>query len=276
MIKAQEKKGLVFILGISSDIGWALARLYLQAGHKVVGTYRSRHFPASVPADPRLVLLACDVGDPQSIARCIAQYRRKVARPWDVFISAVGSMEPIGGFFKADLDAWEGAVRVNTLAQLRFLHGIYPFRRKKPGAHVAFFAGAGTNNAAANYSAYCASKIFLIKMCELLDDENKDLNVFIVGPGWVRTKIHEQTLKCPKTAPQNYKRTRQFMASGDAGTPYADIFACINWCVAQGRTVCGGRNFSVVHDAWRASGKELARALRADTNKFKLRRYKNT
>ena len=48
-------------------------------------------------------------------------------------------------------------------------------------------------------------------MCELLDDENKDLNVFIVGPGWVKTKIHNQVLDNPQGAGGSYQKVQDFL-----------------------------------------------------------------
>ena len=35
-------------------------------------------------------------------------------------------------------------------------------------------------------------------MCELIDDENKNLNCFIVGPGFTKTKTHFETIKAGK------------------------------------------------------------------------------
>jgi NAD(P)-dependent dehydrogenase (short-subunit alcohol dehydrogenase family) len=143
-------------------------------------------------------------------------------------------------------------------------------------SHVVFFAGGGTNNPFPSYSAYCVGKIALIKMCELLDDENPDLNVFILGTGWVRTKIHEQTLEAGALAGANLQKTRSFMDQGIQGTSHADIAAMIRWGIEQGRPVAGGRNFSVVHDAWNRDGPGLAAALSSDADKFKLRRHGNS
>ncbi len=61
-------------------------------------------------------------------------------------------------------------------------------------------AGGGTNNPFTNYSAYCVAKIALIKMTELLDDEEKKLNIFIIGPGFVRTRIHRK--RCVQGKPR--------------------------------------------------------------------------
>ena len=267
-------KGNVFILGIGSGIGEALARLYIKNGYSVTGTYRHAGSVKELSSVSGVRLLKCDVSSRASVKRCLDAYK-KSARPWNIFISCVGTMEPIGRFFDCDFDDWETSVAVNSLAQLRFLHGIYPFRHKRGVSHAVFFAGGGTNNPLPNYSAYCASKIMLIKMCELLDNENPDLNVFIVGPGWVRTRIHAQTLDSRSRAGGNYERTRKFLASNEPGTDLRDIYDCINWGIAEGKPVAGGRNFSVVHDPWRGKVTALARRLRGDQDKFKLRRFKN-
>jgi NAD(P)-dependent dehydrogenase (short-subunit alcohol dehydrogenase family) len=265
----------VFILGISSDIGKALAQRFVRDNCAVIGTYRNPGGIQDLSSQPATSLLRCNIEQADSVTEAINEYR-SLSRPWDIFISCAGTMEPIGGFFEGDFDTWEQSVLLNSTAQLRVLHALYPYRRPGQISHVAYFAGGGTNNPFTNYSAYCVSKIMLIKMCELLDDETKDLNVFIVGTGWVRTKMHTQTLNNQGTAGNNYQRTVEFIRSDNPGTSFDDIYNCINWCVTQGRAITGGRNFSVVHDPWRQGGENLARLLRDDVNKFKLRRFKNT
>jgi len=274
MANRKIKNKNIFILGVGSDIGAALAKYYINQGHQVFGTYRTASSIKSISASKNIHLFKCDLADKSGIKKCADKYKA-LGKPWEIFISCAGTMEPIGKFFKVDFDEWENSVIVNSTAQLRFLHELYPCRRKNSLDHVVFFAGGGTNNPFTNYSAYCVSKIMLIKMCELLDDENKDLNTFIIGPGWVRTKIHTETLQSRLAAGSSYGKTKQFLKSSAPGTDYQDIFDCINWCINQGRRVAGGRNFSVVYDAWQNKGKSLAGQLRADPDKFKLRRFKN-
>ena len=264
----------VFILGISSDIGYELSSFYCQEGYNVIGTYRNKNSFSDALQETKIDLIQCDINDLKSVKTAIKKYKSS-CMPWDIFISAVGVMDPIGNFFKCDFETWEQSVIANSIAQLRFLHGMYPFRCKGEMSHAVFFAGGGTNGAFTNYSAYCVSKIMLIKMCELLDDENDDLNVFIVGPGWVRTKIHNQTVNNSINAGINYQRTVEFLQSDIKGTSTRDIYDCINWCIEQGKLAASGRNFSVVHDQWRQGGKQLEAQLLSDKNKFKLRRFKN-
>lgn len=251
----------VFILSVSSDIGHALALAYLIDGYEVIGTYRNRELVADLSQQDRMQLLYCDIASRESIKQMIIAYG-DIAKPWDIFISCVGTLEPIGPFFSQDFNAWEKSVVTNSLAQLRVLHELRPYWRQGQLCHAAFFAGGGTNNSLPNYSSYASSKVFLIKMCELLDSENPDLNVFIVGPGFLQTKIH-----------RSHKLDFLNLKKGNAS--FKDIYDCINWCIAQGKEVAGGRNFSVVHDNWRNGGKLLKEQLLKDQNKFRLRRFRN-
>lgn len=264
----------IFILGINSDIGFRLAHEFNAEGEKVFGTYRQDDFPISVSDISGLTLFHCDITDKKSIHSTKEKFK-ELASPWDTFISCIGTMEPIGSFFECDYDDWENSVTINSLAQLRFLHNLYPLRQKKKISNVVFFAGGGTNNSFKNYSAYCISKIMLIKMCELIDDEYGDINVFIIGPGWVRTKMHNQTFRNSLSAGENYKKTVEFFNSSSEGTSSDDIYHCIKWCIAQGKSIAGGRNFSVVHDHWNDASMDLAEQLQRDDHMYKLRRYKN-
>lgn len=260
------------IVGASSDIGRELAVRYLAKGWEVWGTYRN---PAALPELPRRMRLErCDVSSNDSISAAVTAFEAAGLR-WDVIVVGPGTEEPIGNFWECDADAWETGIRVNALGPLRMLRQLYPLRNAGGRAAVAFFSGSGTNNAANSYSAYAASKIFLMKMCELLDAETRDVSFFIVGPGVVRTKIHRQTVEAGEKSGANYDRVVRFLGSSDPGTGHDDVFDCIQWCVEAGREVVGGRNISLVWDAWRNGGKPLADALRNNADLYKLRRYGN-
>ena len=258
-----------FIAGISSDIGRELAGRLSSEGIVVTGTSRARDKEIKGAQ-----VIECDVASDQAILSVPAAYAKTGVPAWDLYVSSIGTLEPIGPFFSADSKEWRRSVEVNCVRQLDLLKAMYPYR-KKGMAHVAFFAGAGTNGPAPSYSAYAASKIFLIKMCELLHAENDDLNCFIIGPGVVRTKIHNQTLDAGERAGTNFERIRGFIGSADPGVGHDRIYECLEWCVGSGRNVVGGRNISLVGDAWSARGDELANALREDPDAFRLRRHAN-
>ncbi len=263
---------IVAIIGIGSDIGRELALRYAAQNWTVWGTFRTRTGLEAMP--PGIRLISCDLTSRESVAAAGHTFRREGVT-WDVLVVAAGTEEPIGPFWECDDDAWDQGVQINALAPLRLVRQLYPLRNKSGAPAVAFFSGSGTNNAAPAYSAYCASKILLIKMCELLDSESPDTSFFIIGPGIVRTKIHDQTLRAPAQSGSNYDRVVKFLGSPDQGTSHDDIFACLQWCVHAGKAVVGGRNLSLVYDAWRGGGIALARQLEQDRNLYKLRRSGN-
>jgi NAD(P)-dependent dehydrogenase (short-subunit alcohol dehydrogenase family) len=262
----------VIVLGISSDIGRELAARFLAKGWTVSGTFRSSSGVDRLPSGIRLV--PCDLASPGSVAAALEAFRRDKL-VWDVVVVAAGTEEPIGAFWGCDPDAWDESILINALAPLRLLRGLHPLRNTAGAPSVAFFSGSGSNGAAPAYSAYCASKIFLIKMCELLDAESSDTSFFIIGPGVVRTRIHEQTLRAGQRSGANYQRVVDFLDSDSPGTSHDDIHACLSWCIGAGKSAVGGRNISLVHDSWRNGGAELIRRLRGDSNLYKLRRFGN-
>ena len=263
----------VLILGITSDIGRELALRYERDGWRVAGTHRPAATLVAPGSSPR-TLFPCDLALRESVDAAIAACHEALL-VWDLLVLAAGTEEPIGPFFGTDADAWEAGFSVNALAPLRFLRGVHDLRNPKGKPAVALFSGAGTNGAAPAYSAYCSSKILLIKMCELLDAESPDTSFFIVGPGIVRTKIHGQTLAAGPGSGPNFKKVVDFLESGEPGTSHDEIYQCIQWCVDQGKDVVGGRNISLVHDQWRKGGSGLGKALANDPELYKLRRHGN-
>lgn len=257
------------IISASSDIGEALARRWKTNGWQVAGTFRTKSRQVNALAEEKVKLVACDLADKKSVQRACQELRKAMPK-WDALVLCPGTQEPVGLFTENDFDAWEDSVRVNLTAQLRIVHELLPSRNKN--ACVLFFAGGGTNNAPINYSAYTLSKVGLIKMTELLDAEVPDARFTIIGPGWVKTKIHEATLKAGGKAGSNYQRTKNKLA-GDECTSMEQVLDCCDWLISAPREVVGGRNFSVVFDSW--GDERLTEKLKQDGDIYKLRRAGN-
>ena len=263
----------LIVLGISADIGIAIARKASQDGAEVIGTYRSDFAQrGEIESLTGVTLVRCDIQCLDDITDFLTFVRSREFH-WDSLFSSVGTTEPIGKFFELDFDSWERSFSLNMLAQLRVIHGLYDLRNKHLVSSICLLAGGGTNNPFRAYSAYAAAKIGLIKMCELIDDETEDLNVFILGPGFVKTKTHLETLRAGSAAGENFKRVIDFLESEDEGTSMQEIYECMKWCINSGRDSVGGRNISIVHDMWGTP--DLQSELLRDINMYKLRRYRN-
>lgn len=259
------------IVSISSDIGTAMADRWLARGWQVTGTLRTSSSAVEDLGARGVGLVECDLARVDSVKA--ATTRIALGEAWDVLALCPGTMEPIGTFAETDFEEWARSIEINFTAQLRLLHGLLPYRRESSlGPCVLLMAGGGTNGSPVRYSAYTASKIALIKMCELLDAELADIRIAIVGPGWVRTKIHQETLAAGRRAGTNYARTMEMLENGHF-TSMEAVLDCCDWIIRSPREVVGGRNFSVAYDQWACP--ELETALAQDANLYKLRRFGN-
>ncbi len=267
-------KKTVILISITSDIGTALAKRYSEDGYAIIGTYRSRDKLAQLRRIPDCRLFYCDINNEASARKFITNYA-KLGLKWDTFISCVGYPLPLKAFSKSDFQEWFISVKINAIHPLALFHGLYPHRDRNKKINAIFFAGSGVNRAVKNFSAYAISKIMLIKMCEFLDCENKNLSIFTVDPGWTKTKIHSLILDKISRKDERYTKTMEFLKSR-RGTSIDDIYGCINWISSQKKRVSSGRIFSVVHDKWKGKddAAHLAKNLSQDENMYKLRRDK--
>ncbi len=259
------------LLSVSSDIGTALALHWLSLGWEIYGTYRTISSSVErLQQNPRAHLFSCDLLDPSSITKAGKEISEQVGL-WDILVLGAGTLDPVGPFEETDFKAWEKGIQANFLKPLEFLHTLLPFRGSSPT--VLFFAGGGTNNAVKNYSSYTLSKIALIKMVELLDAEMPDTRFVIVGPGFVKTKIHEQTLQAGEKAGDSLERLQQKMRD-EQFIPMEKVVTCCHWLATTACRGVNGRNISVAFDPWESP--ELQEALQIDPDMYKLRRHKNS
>ena len=259
------------ILSISSDIGFALACDWLKKGFNVSGTYRNYSDKCKELEMMGIEIIKCDLEDSSSIQNSIDNFKNK--ENWDVLVLAAGTQDPVSTFQNCKFDDWEKSITSNFTGQLRFLHGILFNRNvyKQSIPSVIFFAGGGTNNATVNYSSYTISKIASIKMCELLDAEIKDTSFTILGPGWVKTKIHKSTIDAKENAGENFDKTLEMFERNNF-CPMSDVVACCEWIINSKKELVGGRNFSAVFDPWKS---DKINRVADNINNYKLRRFGN-
>lgn len=261
------------IIGASSDIGMALCEDWISKNWKVFGTYRTSSEAIARLESNTNGLVKCDLAHTDSVENACSFLNERVSS-WDVLILGPGLQDPVGLFAECDFDEWAESITVNLTNQLRFVHRLLDKRNLNTTSRptVLFFAGGGTNNAPTHYSAYIVSKIALVKMTEILAAEVPDVNFVILGPGWVKTKIHDSTLNARDRAGSNYERTVQKLASKDC-TPMETVVSCCNWMINGNSDLLTGRNFSVVFDKWGSD--ELDALLAKYPDMYKLRRFGN-
>jgi len=263
------RKKTAIILSISSDIAYEIASDFLKQNYLVIGTYKTTSNKIKDLKKKGAILYKLNLTNNSQINK-ITKKILKLAKNWDYFVSATGTLFPISKILNVNTFDWEQSIMINSILQIRFLKKILNNSRKQ--RRIIFFAGGGTNSAFDHYSSYTLSKIFLIKFTELLNHEEKNLIPTIIGPGWVKTKIHNETLKSKIKNFKNKEKTKKILSEKKTEN-FEKIIAFINWTLKQPKKVVGGRNFSIKNDNW--GNKRLNKILLQDQNIYKLRRYKN-
>ena len=253
------------IIGITSGIGSALSHHLFSIGNNIVGTSRIQK-----PESENLIrIFELDISSLESISSFVELFTSEYV--WERIVFCPAVMSPIGPFRSVDITQWVSTFNVNFSNQVYLLHKILPFSHGQ-FPHVLFFAGGGTNSAPKNYSAYTLSKIALIKLVELLDKEIDNITFSILGPGWVNTKIHEQSLAPELSHLPSFKETEKRLLNSDF-VGMEQVISSIMWIFSQEKAVVGGRNFSAAHDPF--DSVEFRNLLSSNVDLLKLRRHGN-
>ena len=255
----------IIFFSISSDISYYLAKK-LENKYKIIGTYRNYSKKLSKLSKTKIIKL--DVMKKNALNIFIRK-NNKLIKNWDILVISIGNQWPLGPFQKINFNYWKKSFEVNYIKQMEILNKMLPFKAKN--STVLTWAGPATNNANKFYSAYTLSKIALIKSMELLDYEVNDCKFSILGPGWVKTKIHKTTIDNKNKVKASYKLTKKIVYNNSKKlTPFEEILKCFQWIVRSNKKIVGGRNFSIKYDNW--GSPSLEKKLKKNINIYKLRR----
>ena len=261
----------IFINGISSDIGFSYASRASFRGARVFGTFRKSTSELNKLALNGGELFYSDLKNTEKNNNNIQKIVKILDARFDLALIATGTMEPLGRFSCTDFTEWKNSFDINLFGPLDSVHALLNSKHGRPKT-IIFLAGGGVNSAPVNVSAYITAKIALTKATELLAAEYQDVNFTIIGPGWVKTKIHEEILASKVLTVEEKSETKRRILENDF-VPMESILDCIDWVQNSQVSLTSGRNFSVLYDEW--GSESLSERVISDPNLFKIRRNEN-
>ncbi|MBN8922044.1 MAG: short-chain dehydrogenase/reductase [Rhodanobacter sp. 68-29] len=179
----------LFITGVNSGFGRALANEALAAGHRVVGTVRNeaarRDFEATNPAEAFGRIL--DVTDFASISGIVAE-AESAAGPIDVLINNAGYGHE-GILEESPLEAMRRQFDVNVFGAVAVTKAVLPHMRARRRGHIINITSMGGFITMPGIAYYCGSKFALEGITEVLGKELKPFGIAVtaVAPGSFRT-----------------------------------------------------------------------------------------
>lgn len=169
----------VLITGCSSGYGLATANYFHAQGWNVIATMRTPR-PDSLPASPRMRVIALDVAQPESIAAAL-----KASGPIDVLVNNAG-IGVVGAFEATPMSTVREVFETNTFGVMAMTQAVIPqFRARRSGV-VVNVTSSVTLARMPLAAAYTASKAAIEGFTGSLAFELEAFNVKtkLVEPGY--------------------------------------------------------------------------------------------
>lgn len=179
----------LFITGVSSGFGHALAREAIAAGHRVIGTVRNepalQAFEALSKELAHGVIL--DVTDFDRIDTVVAATEAQHG-PVDVLVNNAGYGHE-GVFEESSLDDMRRQFDVNVFGAVAVTKAFVPYLRQRRAGHIINITSMGGTITLPGIAYYCGSKFALEGISDTLSKELLPFNIFVtaVAPGSFRT-----------------------------------------------------------------------------------------
>ena len=185
----------VFITGVGSGLGLALAKEFIERGYTVFAL--SRKEPEALKGNPRFVFTACDLSHLEEVRDKARQLLERVKEnlPWVVLNAGVlGELKemrftPLKEFQRIlDVNLWSNKLLLDLLWDLQ------KEGKLKVGQIVAISSGAAVN-CNKGWNAYSLSKAGLNCTIKLYHWEFENSHLISVAPGLITTPMLEKVLQ---------------------------------------------------------------------------------
>ncbi|MFP6848492.1 MAG: oxidoreductase [Pseudomonas sp.] len=179
----------LFITGVSSGFGQALAKEALAQGHRVIGTVRSESaratFEALLPGRAHAVVL--DITQFDAIDAVVAEVETEHG-PVDVLVNNAGYGHE-GVFEESSLEEMRRQFDVNVFGAAAVTKAFVPYFRQRRAGHILNITSMGGYITMPGIAYYCGSKFALEGISDALSQELAPFNIFVtaVAPGSFRT-----------------------------------------------------------------------------------------
>lgn len=219
---------LIFISGVSSGFGQAIAKVALDSGHIVVGTVRRKEdqdvFTKHASGRAHAYLL--DVTSTEDIAD-IVENIESTHGAIDVLINNAGYGHE-GILEESSLEEMRRQFDVNVFGPVALMKAVLPYMRTRRSGHIINITSMGGYITMPGIAYYCGSKFALEGISEVLAKEVASLGISVtaIAPGSFRTDWAGRSMIRSKRSIADYdalfdpiRRAREEVSGKQLGDP---------------------------------------------------------
>ena len=266
------KKAL--ITGAGRGLGRYTAEVFIKNHASVVICSRNEEeLKAAVTAAGGESIYYCtaDMGKTEDIDR-LYDFALDKLGGIDIVVNNAGIQGPIGRFEENDWEEWLNVFDVNlfgTAYSMRRAIGV--FKDQNSRGKIINLSGGGATSSRPNFSGYATAKCALVRLTEVLADENREFGIDInsIAPGVMNTDM----LKLITAAGKEKSGEREYgIAAGQTEGDLTSLIKpaqLITFLASDRSNGISGKLISAVWDGW---DKDDFKEICADKDIFTLRR----
>jgi len=184
------------VTGAAGGIGASIAQTFIAAGARVGLLDRDADKTIALAEQLRaggadVVAIACDIGDPASVAHAAERVQRDLG-PADVLVNNAGLLRA-GGIETIDLDAWNAMLQVNLTGYMLCSQTFGRAMLARGSGSLVHVASIAARHPQTHSGAYSASKAAVAMLARQLAAEwgPRGVRSNTVCPGMIRTPLSE-------------------------------------------------------------------------------------
>ena len=168
----------------------------------------------------------------------------------DVLVNNAGISGPLGPLETNDVAAWVNTVNVNLTGTFLCCRAAIPVMLRQEAGRIINLAGAGAANAWSNMSAYCSSKVAVVRLTEVLAQEldGKGITVNALGPGSVHTSMWDKMTEEAAEVGATFIHETGLRVTSGGGASIDECAELAVWLASEESGALSGRLISAATD----------------------------
>ena len=182
----------VWMIGASSGIGRATAVELAAQGAILALSARNADKLNALQAElgEQHPVLPLDVTDTQAVIKTVARMQEIFPRLDSViFMAAIYDPTP---FTRLDIKAVLQIININLTGAINLVHAVLPLLRQQGAGQLVLCGSVAGYRGLPNSQPYSATKAALINLAESLRAEERQLDIKVINPGFVRTALTDK------------------------------------------------------------------------------------
>ena len=222
----------IWIIGASVGIGSALAEELAKEGAMIALSARDIDKLAELKerlAGSGHLIYPLDVTDSEKVSQTAISIKADFGNI-DSVIFMAATYQPHSNAGYSDISTAKHIMDVNFNGAMNVTHAVLPILKAQGNSQLVFCASVAGFRGLPSGQPYCASKAALINYAESLAIENPDIDVKLINPGFVKTRLTDKNdFKMPFliTADKAAKAIVKGLKSSAYEIHFPKVFTCM-------------------------------------------------